>query len=40
MIADIQKPDIPTLVTTGHFYFGWTLAGKTVLLASENVRFS
>jgi hypothetical protein len=24
MIADIHKPDISTLVTGGHFYFGWT----------------
>jgi hypothetical protein len=24
MIADIYKPDTSTLVTTGHFYFGWT----------------
>jgi hypothetical protein len=25
MIADIHKPDISTLLTTGHFYFGWTV---------------
>ena len=25
MIVDIHKPDTSTLVTTGHFYFGWTL---------------
>ena len=24
MIVDIHKPDTSTLVTTGHFYFGWT----------------
>ena len=24
MIVAIHKPDIPTLLTTGHFYFGWT----------------
>ena len=25
MSVDIHKPDTSTLVTTGHFYFGWTL---------------
>ena len=25
MIVDIHKPDTSTLVTTGHFYFGWTV---------------
>jgi len=24
MITDLHKPDISTLVTIGHFYFGWT----------------
>jgi hypothetical protein len=27
MIVDIHKPDTSTLVTTGHFYFGWTTGG-------------
>src|SRR5262245_28307947 len=26
MITSIHKPDISTLVTRGHFYFGWTSA--------------
>jgi hypothetical protein len=30
MIADIHKPDISTLVTTGHFYFGWTSKKQAV----------
>src|SRR4029434_2607927 len=30
MIADIHKPDISTLLTRGHFYFGWTLIPQKV----------
>jgi len=30
MIVDIHKPDTSTLVTTGHFYFGWTSRPNTL----------
>jgi hypothetical protein len=30
MTVDIHKPDTSTLVTTGHFYFGWTVVAGTV----------
>ena len=35
MIVDIHKPDTSTLVTTGHFYFGWTL--REILLDTEQL---
>jgi hypothetical protein len=34
MIADIHKPDISTLLTTGHFYFGWTPWYRSLELAA------
>jgi hypothetical protein len=37
MIADIHKPDISTLLTTGHFYFGWTRKEEKIdLIVSIN----
>jgi hypothetical protein len=39
MIVDIHKPDISTLVTTGHFYFGWTGPITPMSSQNENVRF-
>src|SRR5262245_15926426 len=35
MIASIHKPDISTLVTRGHFYFGWTQGIIVVDTGSE-----
>jgi hypothetical protein len=34
-----QKPDISTLVKTGHFYFGWTRRLAGLLATNRNVRF-
>lgn len=39
MKAENNKPDISTLVRSGHFYFGWTFLKKLVLYQNDNVRF-
>jgi hypothetical protein len=37
MIVDIHKPDTSTLVTRGHFYFGWTESEEKIdLIVSIN----
>ena len=37
MTIDIHKPDTSTLVTTGHFYFGWTESEEKIdLIVSIN----
>lgn len=35
MISEIQQPDISTLVTRGHFYFGWTAVYITVVVSAD-----
>ena len=38
MTIDIHKPDTSTLVTTGHFYFGWTNQNTTTEQYSGTLR--
>jgi hypothetical protein len=37
MIADIYNPDISTLLTRGHFYFGWTAVDAGIDSTSAEV---
>jgi len=39
MIPNIHKPDISTLVTSGHLYFGWTQRQPVAVRESQFMLF-